>query len=116
MNKDMQVGIVAHRPLPQLRSAIDMMRQFLENLHANTFNVNPTALVPLPDRPDLDIPNLDIVQAESDQGLDFEFTPCAERSYSVHELLYGFRPKEVAGTPIKYNAFVNWSNPQFNIK
>lgn len=104
------------RPLPQSQSAIDMMRQFSENLHANTFNVNPTAFVSLPDRLDQYIPNLDIVQAEINQGWTSNSRLARSDRTAFTNFFTEFVRKKLQLSGLVTTAFVNWSKPRSNIK
>jgi internalin A len=74
------------------RSALNIVLDDLDEVHALNPEIGAKALVPLTDQPELDVPYEHLLTLEQRRGLDHEFDPPgADRPYTVRELLEGVR-------------------------
>ena len=79
-------------PASRRRSALNVVLDDLDEVHARNPEVGAKALVPLTDQPELDVSYDHLLTLEERRGLDHEFDPeGADRPYTVRELLEGVR-------------------------
>jgi C-terminal of Roc, COR, domain len=74
------------------RSALNIVLDDLDEVHARYAELGGKPLVPLTDQPELDVSYQHLLRLEQRYGLDHEFDPeDADRPYTVRELLEGVR-------------------------
>ncbi|MEM0906178.1 MAG: COR domain-containing protein, partial [Pseudomonadota bacterium] len=72
----------------QRRAALFTLRQTMQNLHDNYREIGATAVVPMPDDPEIEERYDYLQQLEEEEGPDYRHRPSgAKRSYAVAELL-----------------------------
>jgi hypothetical protein len=86
------VDIAVDGPERLKRSALNIVLNHLEDVHARNPEIGAKQRVPLPDRPDLDVSYDHLLDLEERYGPDYEYPPeGAARAYTVRELLDGVR-------------------------
>jgi len=93
----MRVDLQVTGPQGLRRPALNVVLNDLEAVHALYSEAKPLAVVPLPDRPHLDVGYEDLLAWEHKEGPDYEFYPAGAgtvRKYKVSELLEGVRRDE----------------------
>jgi internalin A len=75
------------------RSALHVVLDDLDEVHALYPEVKPKAMVPLPDQHDVAVEYEYLLELEREEGPDYSFKPAggAKRKYQVRELLEGIR-------------------------
>jgi hypothetical protein len=74
------------------RSALNIVLDDLDEVHARNPEIGAKGLVPLTEQPEVDVPYDHLLTLERRRGLDHEFDPPgADRPYTVRELLEGVR-------------------------
>lgn len=87
-----RIDIWVDGPEGMRRSALNVILEDLQRVHALNPESKPTAKVPLPDNPDVDVGYQYLLRLEELKGSSYEFLPDgATREYRVSELLNGVR-------------------------
>jgi len=87
-----QIDVSVAGPPGLRRSALNVVLDDLDEVHARNPEIGAKALVPLPDQSEIDVSYDHLLRLEKRYGLDYAFDPeDADRSYVVCELLEGVR-------------------------
>ncbi len=87
-----RMEIAVAGPATRQRSALNVVLDDLDEVHARNPGTEPRPVVPLPEEPDKAVSYEHLLKLEARYGLDHEFDPeDAERPYTVRELLEGVR-------------------------
>jgi internalin A len=87
-----RVEVAVKGPVARRRAALNVVLNHLETVHALNPEAEPTALVPLPDRPDVHVRYQHLLRLEELEGSDHSFIPDgANAKYRVGDLLNGVR-------------------------
>jgi pimeloyl-ACP methyl ester carboxylesterase len=87
-----RIDIQVDGPPGQRRSALAVILNDLQAVHALNPEINPEGRVPLPDDPEVDVGYNHLLELEETEGRDYEYRPeKAKRKYQVKELLEGVR-------------------------
>ena len=90
-----RIDIAVDGPATRQRSALNVVVNDLEAVHARNPESGAKPLVPLIDWPELHVSYGHLLKLEERYGLDYKFVPeDADRSYTVGELLEGVRRDE----------------------
>ena len=83
------------------RSALSVVRGFMETVHAMNRGISPESLIPLPDSPDAEpVQYAYVCELERDEGPEYSWRPPgAKRKYSVRELLDCVEAQEERPSP-----------------
>ena len=96
-----RIDISVAGPAGLRRSALNVVLDDLDEVHARNPEIGEKALVPLTDQPELDVSYEHLLKLEERYGLDHSFDPeDADRSYTVRELLEGVRRERVRSGPM----------------
>jgi internalin A len=93
-----RIDIWVYGPEPMRRSALNVIVEDLQRVHALNPEARPTAKVPLPDNPEVDVSYDHLLMLEQRKGPSYKLIPDgAEREYRVSELLDGVRTRDRRG-------------------
>ena len=91
----------------QRRSALSVVRGFMETVHAMNRGISPESLIPLPDSPDAEpVAYAYVCELERDDGPEYSWRPPgAKRKYTVRELLDCVETQEERPSPRRGGEF-----------